>query len=201
MLNALFPSAFNSAMKGVDLAYYHNIILFTDDEVMASVRRLFLETNKKDNPDLVPARFAFLRNRLPKYLYVIDINEESNEDDIEMEIKTTLATLSKSFSIDEKDIVVERTESALIKEKAELPRVLRKIPQPNGESTIELLPQNYLASQWENQGRPTRVRQVHFFTQQFNFRGGRLVSEVKTNEPLGPDLVAKSSRRTARKRN
>jgi HD superfamily phosphohydrolase len=192
MLNALFPAAFSSAMRGVDLEYYHNILLFTDDEVMATVRRLFHETTKRDNPALMPAKFAFLRNSLPKYLDVIDIEEGCAVAEEGERVRENLSRLSKLFFIDEEYIIVERTESTLIKERAVLPRVLRKIPLPDGESRLEILPAQYLTLQWKQQHRPTRVRHVHFFTQHLRNRppGGHEAPKMGPAAPSLPKPVA-----------
>jgi HD superfamily phosphohydrolase len=167
MLNALFPVAFRrTSLHSVELEYYEELLLLTDDYVMSGVRELFIKSQyKRTDPELITARFAFLRNSFPRHLTVLDIGDDVSQREEDDLVSATLIRLSSEFGIPAPFIHAERTEAVLIKNNADLPRIVRKVPQPDGKSRLELFESHYFADRWKSQGRPTRVRRVHFFTQ------------------------------------
>ena len=165
VLESIFPDAFKSVTKQpTDLDDYAEILLFTDETVMSQVRRDFLATHKRTNPARTPAKLAFLRTRLPKHLHVEELNEV---EDIEAE-KTLIvmkqSELAHAMGVSVTDIRVTKTTSDLIKSDGALPRIVRKVVGSSGVVDYQLCEPDYLSRRWQDAGRPTRVRRVHFFT-------------------------------------
>jgi len=165
VLESIFPDAFKAVTKQpADLDDYAEILLFTDETVMSQVRRDFLATHKRTNPAKTPAKLAFLRTRLPKHLHVEELDEV---EDIEAE-KTLIARkqseLAHAMGVSLSEIRVTKTSSDLIKSDGALPRVVRKVVVSSGLVDYQLCDPDYLSRRWQEAGRPTRVRRVHFFT-------------------------------------
>jgi len=165
VLESIFPDAFKSVTKQpTDLDDYAEILLFTDEAVMSQVRRDFLATHKRTNPARTPAKLAFLRTRLPKHLHVEELDEVEDVESEKTLISTKQSELAHAMGVGVADIRVTKTTSDLIKPDGALPRVIRKVVGSSGAVEYQLCEPDYLSRRWQEAGRPTRVRRVHFFT-------------------------------------
>jgi HD superfamily phosphohydrolase len=165
VLESIFPDAFKSVTKQpTDLDDYAEILLFTDETVMSQVRRDFLATHKRTNPARTPAKLAFLRTRLPKHLHVEELDEVEDVESEKILIATRQSELAHAMGVSLTDIRVTKTTSDLIKTDGALPRVIRKVVGSSGAVEYQLCEPDYLSRRWQEAGRPTRVRRVHFFT-------------------------------------
>lgn len=167
MLNALFPKAVGPLVGGATISIpieFTDFLSFTDDSIMAKVRKSLIEKPPKGTTKDSLERGAFLRTKLPRYLRRVslaDCTDKQQEDILITNTKLQLAGELGNVSIDKIFHSISRTE--LVKQTAPLPRVIRRLHLPGSETSIERLEAGQFKS-W--QGGPTfSAKTAHFFTE------------------------------------